>query len=147
MIQPLTIFLLLFFFFLQVIRVFLKKYFCFYLFIFGCIGSPLLRVGFLQLGRAGATLRRGARASHCGGFSCWGARALGAWASVQDVGSVVVAHRLQSAGSVVVAHGLSCSTACGILLYRGSNPCPLHCQADSLPLRHQGSPNQSFLYF
>ena len=31
---------------------------------------------------SGATLRCGARASHCGGFSCCGARALGAWASV-----------------------------------------------------------------
>ena len=30
----------------------------------------------------GATLRCGARASHCGGFSCCGARALGARASV-----------------------------------------------------------------
>ena len=44
------------------------------------------------------------------------------------------------AGSVVVAHGPSCSTACGIFLDRGSNPCPLHWQADSQPLRHQGSP-------
>ena len=30
--------------------------------------------------------------------------------------------------------------ACGIFLDQGSNPCPLHWQADSLPLRHQGSP-------
>ena len=44
------------------------------------------------------------------------------------------------AGSVAVAHGLSCSTACGILPDQGSNPCPLHWQADSQPLRHQGSP-------
>ena len=44
------------------------------------------------------------------------------------------------AGSVVVAHGPSCSTACGILPDQGSNPCPLHWQADSQPLRHQGSP-------
>ena len=35
------------------------------------------------------------------------------------------------AGSVVVAHGLSCSAACGILPDQGSNPCPLHWQADS----------------
>ena len=45
------------------------------------------------------------------------------------------------AGSVVVAHGPSCSVACGILPYQGSNPCPLHWQADSQPLHHQGSPN------
>ena len=44
------------------------------------------------------------------------------------------------AGSVVVAHGPSWSVACGILPDQGSNPCPLHWQADSQPLRHQGSP-------
>ena len=44
------------------------------------------------------------------------------------------------AGSVVVAHGPICSAACGILPDQGSNPCPLHWQADSQPLRHQGSP-------
>ena len=40
------------------------------------------------------------------------------------------------AGSVVVAHGPSCSAACGIFPDPGSNPCPLHWQADSQPLRH-----------
>ena len=44
------------------------------------------------------------------------------------------------AGSVVVAHGLSCSAACGIFPDQSSNPCPLHWQADSQPLRHQGNP-------
>ena len=44
------------------------------------------------------------------------------------------------AGSVIVAHRPSCSVACGILPDQGSNPCPLHWQADSQPLRHQGSP-------
>ena len=44
------------------------------------------------------------------------------------------------AGSVVVAHGPSCSAACGIFPDQGSNPCPLHWQADSQPPRHQGSP-------
>ena len=43
-------------------------------------------------------------------------------------------------GSVVVAHGPSCSVACGIFPDQGSNPCPLHWQADSQPLCHQGSP-------
>ena len=56
------------------------------------------------------------------------------------VGSVVTAQGLQSTGSVVVAHGLSYSAAGGILLDQGSNPCPLYWQADSQPLRHQGSP-------
>ena len=44
------------------------------------------------------------------------------------------------AGSVIVAHGPSCSVASGIFPDQGSNPCPLHWQADSQPLRHQGSP-------
>ena len=60
---------------------------------------------YLFLGVLG--LHCGAWASHCGGFSCCGARALG------------------TRDSVVAA---------------GSNPCPLHWQADSQPLRHQGSP-------
>ena len=50
------------------------------------------------------------------------------------------------AGSVVVAHGPSCSAACGIFPDQGSNPYPLHWQADSQPLRHQGSPNSLLLY-
>ena len=44
------------------------------------------------------------------------------------------------AGSVIVAHRHSCSAACGIFPDQGLNPCPLHWQADSQPLRHQGSP-------
>ena len=46
------------------------------------------------------------------------------------------------AGSVVVAHGPCCSAACGIFPDQGSNPCPLHWQADSQPLRHQRSPKR-----
>ena len=49
------------------------------------------------------------------------------------------------AGSVGVAHGPSRSTACGIFPDQGSNLCPLHWQADSQPLRHQGSPWQILL--
>ena len=60
--------------------------------------------------------------------------------------SPVVEHRLQGAcsglscrgaqapgcvGSVVVSHGLSCPAVCGIFLDQGSNPCPLHWQAES----------------
>ena len=48
------------------------------------------------------------------------------------------------AGSVIMAHGPSCSAACGIFPDQGSNPCPLHWQADSQPLRHQGSPIKLF---
>ena len=49
------------------------------------------------------------------------------------------------AGSAVVAHGPSRSAARGIFPDQGSNPCPPHQQADSQPLRHQGSPIFNFL--
>ena len=49
------------------------------------------------------------------------------------------------AASVIVAHGPSCSAACGIFPDQGSNPCALHWQADSQPLRHHGSPPLSIL--
>ena len=49
------------------------------------------------------------------------------------------------AGSAVVAHGPSRSVACGIFPDQGSNPCPLHWQADSQPLLHQGSHYIPFL--
>ena len=44
-----------------------------------------------------------------------------------------------------MVHGLSCSVACGIFPDQGSNPCPLHWQADSQPLRHQGSLRSIYL--
>ena len=46
-----------------------------YFYFFGCAGSSFLCVGFLQLRQVGATLHRGARASHCRGLSCCGAQA------------------------------------------------------------------------
>ena len=63
-----------------------------------------------MLRRAGATLRCGARASHCGGFSCCGARALGTRASV------VVARGLSSCGSRALEHRLSSCGALALLL-------------------------------
>ena len=93
-----------------------------YLFIYGCVGSSFLCKGFLQLWQVGSTLHRGAR-----GLSL--SRPL----LLRSTGS-------RRAGSVTVAHGPSCSAACGIFPDQGSNPCPLHWQTDSQPLRHQGSP-------
>ena len=55
--------------------------------------AVLLRTGFLQLRRAGATFRCAVQASHCGGFSHCGAQVLGTRASV------VVARGLSSCGS------------------------------------------------
>ena len=105
---------------------FLKNKLFIYLFIYLCLCWVFTAARGLSLVAArGATLRCGAQASHCGGFSCCGAWALGAQASV------VVAHRLQRGGSVVVAHGLSCSVVCGTFPDQGSNPSPLHWQADS----------------
>ena len=104
-------------------------------FIFGCVGSQLLPVGFLQLRRAEATLRCGAWASHCGGFSCCGARALGARASV------VVARGLQSAGSVVVVHELIASQLVGSSWARARTCVPCigrwilnHCATREVPV-------------
>ena len=52
---------------------------------------------------------------------------------------------LQSTGSRAVAHRLSCSTACGIFLDQGLNPCTLHCKADSQPLGYQGSLDDDYI--
>ena len=80
---------------------FFYKFIYFILFIFGCVGSSLLRAGFLQLQRAGATLRCGVRTPHCGVSSCCEARALGAQASI------VVARRLSSCGLRALERRLS----------------------------------------
>ena len=90
--------------------------------------------GFSLVAASGGHSRCGLRVSHCGGFSCCRARALAC------MGSVVAAPQLQSTVSVVMAQGLSCSGACEIFPTQGLNPCLLHWQADSLPLRHQVSP-------
>ena len=50
-------------------------FFFFNLFIYGCVGSSFLCEDFLQLRQVGATLHRGARASHHRGLSCCGAQA------------------------------------------------------------------------
>ena len=87
--------------------------------IFGCAGSSLL-LGFSLV----ATLL------WCTGFSWW-------WLVL------LAEHGLSGTwASLAVTHGLRCSTACGIFLDQGLNLCLLHWQADSLPLSHQGSPEQ-----
>ena len=60
--------------------------------------------------------------------------------------SLVASTGSRRAGSAIVAHGSSCSAACGIFPDQGLNPCPLHWQADSQPLRHQGSPKWLFYF-
>ena len=95
----------------------LRRGFCFlrfYLCIFGRAGS-LLVLGLLS--------RCGVRVSSCSGFSCgaglWGVRAS------------VVSHVGSGSGAIFAAQALSCSAAGGVVLDQGSNPCPLHWQADS----------------
>ena len=75
----------------------------------------------------------GAQASHCSGFSCCRAWALGMGFS--SCGSQALGHRLSSCGAL----------ACEIFLDQGSNPRLLRCQVDSLPLSHQGSP--TYVYY
>ena len=96
-----------------------------YLFILGCTGSLLLCAGFLQLQRAGLLF-------------------VVVHGLLTAVASLVAEHKLQAHGlqqlqlkcSGVVVHRLCCSTTYRIFL--GSNPYPLHWQADSYPLCHQG---------
>ena len=66
----------------------------------------LLHACFLQLWRVGATLRCGLWASHCVGFSCCGARALGTRASVVG-GSRALERRLSNCGArASLLHGM-----------------------------------------
>ncbi|XP_032500222.1 POC1 centriolar protein homolog B isoform X1 [Phocoena sinus] len=60
------------------------------------------------------------------------------------VASPVAEHRLRTRR--LSGHGSRAQPlrACGILPDRGTNPRPLHRQADSQPLRHQGSPCKAF---
>ena len=114
---------------------------CFYLFIY-------IFIYFLFMAVLG--LRFCARAfSSCGK---WGPLLIAVRGPLTIAASLVAEHRLQTrrlsnCGSqlwlTVVAR---CSAACGIFPDQGSNPCPLHWQADSQPLRHQGSPQSVFVF-
>ena len=99
----------------------------FYLSIYGCVGS------FVSVRGPSLVVASGGQSS-----SWCAVLSLSQPLSLQSTGS-------RHAGSVVVAHGPSCPAACGTFPDQGSNPCPLHWQADSQPLRHQGSP--SFCFF
>ena len=135
-------------FFLRVFFFFrlLIPFFCNYLFIFDCSKSFLLGVDFASLWQTGAALGCDARASCCGGFSGYRARAAGAWASaVVQAGSAVVACGLWGMwASVVVAQGLSYSAACGIFLDQGSNLCPLALAGRLLSTAPPGKSTRNF---
>ena len=109
-----------------------------YLFIyFGVCWVFLAAWAFLWLRRAGAALQlRCTRASHGGGFFCCRARPLecSGFSSHRTW-----AQQLWHTGIVAPWH-------VGIFLDQGLNVCPLHWQADSYPLCHQGSPpSRNFL--
>ena len=97
--------------------------------------------GFSNDGERGLPSSCCAQTPHCRGFSHCRAWAQG------HVGSAAAAPGLSSTGSAAVAHRLGCSVVCGIFPDQGLNPCPLHWQADSLPLSHQRSPKYVFFFF
>ena len=73
----------------------------FFFFFLAALGLHCWARAFSSYGEWGATLRCGAWASHCGGFSCCGAWAVGAQASV------AVARGLSSCGSWALERRLS----------------------------------------
>ena len=105
---------------------------------FGFAGSSLLLGLFSSCSTQGLLSVCSVWASHCGGFSCCRAQALG------HVGFSAVAPRLQSTGSIVKAHCLSCSAAYETFPDQGSNPRLLRWQMDPLPQSQQGSPEVCF---
>ena len=109
--------------FLDLLKIYIYIFFKFYLCIYLWLCWVFVSVRGLSLVAANG----GHSSSRCAGLSL--SRPL----LLRSTGS-------RHAGSVVVAHGSSRSAACGIFPDQGSNPCPLHWQADSQPLRHQGSP-------
>ena len=117
-----------FFFFKYIVLLFFLMIYFIYLFIYLWLCWVFVSVRGLSLVAASG----GHSSSRCAGLSLLRPLLL------QSTGS-------RRAGSAVVAHGPSSSAACGIFPDQGSNPCPLHWQADSQPLRHQGSPRKAFL--
>ena len=64
-------------------------------------------------------------------FGEWGYSVVGSVRAFHFVASLVAEHGLWGTGPVVVACGISCPKACEIYPGQGSNPCPVHWQADS----------------
>ena len=111
----------------QLPRPFAFFFFLIFIYLWLCWGLASVR------GPSPAVASRGHSSSRCAGLSPLQPLLL------QNTGS-------RRAGLAIVAHGPSRSAARGILPDQGSKPCPPHCQADSQPLRHQGSPPFAFLF-
>ena len=86
---------------------------------------------------------------HCCGFFCWrpwtsgcaGFSSCSMWAQWLQLPDPGTGNRLNSCGTqVYLLHSM------WYLPGPGLNLCPLHWQADSLPLSHQGSPSLSFMF-
>ena len=122
------------FFFLVFFFLILLKALTFYLFIYLFIYFWLCWVFVSVRGLSLVAASGGHPSSQCVGLSL--SRPLLLWSTSS-----------RRTGSVVVAHGPSCSAACGIFPDQGLNPCPLHWQADSQPLGHQGSPGLFLFLF
>ena len=101
-------------------------------------------VGLLKVVCAGSSLLCGlslVSASRRYTLSSCGARA-SRWEAQPQAPRVCGFQLLQRVGLVVAIQELSYSAACGIFPDQGSNLCLPHWQADSLPLRHVGSPGK-----
>ena len=98
-------------------------FFLIYLFTFGCVGSSFLCEGFLQLWRVGATLHRGALASHYRSLSCCGAQA-----------PDVQAQQLWLTGPVVPRHVGSSQTRAGTHVLCIGRQILNHCATREAPL-------------
>ena len=111
---------------LELVSIMLSFFFFFfnYLFIYVCVGLRFCARAFSSCGSGGHS------SSRCAGLSL--SRPL------------VAKHRLQMRR--LSSCGSRAQLLCSMwdLPRPGSNPCPLHWQADSQPLRHQGSPMLSF---
>ena len=83
---------------------------------------------FVSCGERGLLSIQDGRDSHCGGISCWGARAL------ECVGFSSWGTRALLPGDMWDLPG------------PGPNPCPLHWQTDSQPLDHLGSHTVFFIF-
>ena len=70
----------------------------------------------------------------------------GAWASLHGGLSLCRARAVGYGLSNCDTHRLRCSAACGIFLDQGLNLYPLHWQADSKPLDHEGSPKPLLMH-
>ena len=111
---------------------FIKKLFLFIDLFLVVLGLCCCMRAFSSCSKWGILSSCGVQASHCGGFFCCKAWALGC----VDFSSFI--SQALECGSVAVVHWLSCPAACRIFPDLGWNLCPLRWQTDSQPLNHQG---------